>query len=164
MQFLTLAAALFSAAAVAAPTSDSQPLERRGCQVAYPSSIGFPINFDIKQDAGGANARENFVKWTGIPKGSYGCQMEVNFPAGYPVTNEGSSKVNIFSMKDGKEAGLFGTVTFASSPVAATKYVINSAQCDTLMSYKMKIASADQAGRAAFADTKSAGLSMTYNC
>jgi hypothetical protein len=165
MQYFTTAVALLSTSllASAAPTA-SAPLERRACSVAYPQSIGFPINYDIHQDAGGANKVPNAISFTNIPAGSYGCQLEANFPAGYPITSSGNAKVNIYTVSGANSGSLFGTVTFASSPVAPTKFVINSAKCEPLMSYRMEIASPDQAGRVAFADTKDAGLTITYNC
>ncbi|KAF2689300.1 hypothetical protein K458DRAFT_413597 [Lentithecium fluviatile CBS 122367] len=165
MQYFTTAVALLSTSLLtsAAPTA-SAPLDRRACSVAYPQAIGFPINFDIHQDAGGANKNYNALTFSNIPAGSYGCQLEANFPAGYPITSSGNSQVNIYSVSGDNGGSLFGTVTFASSPVAPTKFIINSAKCETLMTYRMEIASEDQAGRVAFADTKDAGLTMTYNC
>ncbi|KAH8730514.1 hypothetical protein GQ44DRAFT_445812 [Phaeosphaeriaceae sp. PMI808] len=164
MQYITLAAALLSSAVLtsAAPTTPST-LERRACQVAYPQSIGFPINYDIHQDAGGANSVSNALTFNNVPAGSYGCQLEVNFPAGYPITSSGSSAINIFATS-GSSTILFGTVTLQSSPVAPSKFVINSAQCSSSMTYRMEIASKTNAGRVAFADTKDAGFTMTYNC
>lgn len=164
MQYITIATALLSTSllASAAPTS-STSLERRACSVAYPQAIGFPINFDIHQDAGGANSVSNALTFSNIPAGSYGCQLEVNFPAGYPITSSGASAVNIFSYTGDSET-LFGTVTLQSSPVAPTKFVINSATCSALMTYKIEIASETEAGRVAFADTQDAGFTMTYNC
>lgn len=161
MQYLTVTAALLSLA-TAAPTSAL--LERRACSVAYPQSIGFPINYEIKQDANRANAVEPFVTFNNIPAGSYGCQLEVNFPAGYPIQSSGSTSVNVWAESGASKGSLFGTVTFTSSPVASTKYVINSAKCESLMSYKLAIASDTLPGRVAFADTKDAGITMTYNC
>ncbi|KAF1851783.1 uncharacterized protein K460DRAFT_325001 [Cucurbitaria berberidis CBS 394.84] len=163
--YFTLATALLSTSILvsAAPTTSSAPLERRACSVAYPRSIGFPINFDIHQDAGGVNSVPNALTFNNVPAGSYGCQLEVNFPAGYPITSSGASAVNIFATSGDSET-LFGTVTLQSSPVAPTKFIINSATCSTLMTYKIKIASETEAGRVAFADTKDAGFTMTYNC
>jgi hypothetical protein len=165
MQYLTTVVALLSSSLLvsAAPTT-AAPLDRRACSVAYPSAIGFPINFDIHQDAGGANKVTNALTFNNIPAGSYGCQLEANFPAGYPITSSGNSQVNIYSTSGDNNGKLFGTVTFASSPIAPTKFVINSAKCEPLMTYRMEIASQDQAGRVAFADTQAAGLTMTYNC
>lgn len=165
MQYLTAAVALLSTSLIAsaAPTAPS-PLERRACSVAYPQTSSFPINIDIHQDAGGKNKVSNSLTFNSIPAGSYGCQLEVNFPTGYPITRSGNSQVNVYTTSGSASGSLFGTVTFASSPVAPTKFVINSARCDTLMSYRLEIASPDQAGRVAFADTKDAGLTMTYNC
>jgi hypothetical protein len=164
MQYITVAVALLSTSFLASatpiiPTS----LERRACQVAYPRAIGFPINFDIHQDAGGLNSVPNALTFTNVPAGSYGCQLEVNFPAGYPITSSGASAVNIFSTL-GNSKTLFGTVTLQSSPAAATKVVVNSATCGTSMTYSIEIASKTEAGRVAFADTQAAGFTMTYNC
>jgi len=164
MQFITIATALFGTALLtsAAPTT-SAPLERRACSVAYPVSIGFPINYDIHQDAGKTNVRTNALSFSNIPAGAYGCQLEVNFPTAYPITKSGNSLLNVYSSVGGKQS-LFGTVALASSPVAPTKYVINSLTCTNLLSFTLAIASDDQAGRVAFADTKDAGFTVTYNC
>lgn len=161
---LTLATALFGSAllASAAPTS-SNPLSRRACQVAYPQSIGFPINYDIHQDAGGLNSVPNALTFTNVPAGSYGCQLEINFPPNYPITSSGSSALNIYATSGGSDT-LFGTVTLQSSPVAPTRFVVNSAVCSSSMSYRIEIASKTEAGRVAFADTKDAGFTMSYDC
>ncbi|KAH7075808.1 hypothetical protein BKA63DRAFT_307529 [Paraphoma chrysanthemicola] len=144
----------------AAPTT----LERRACSVAYPRSIGFPINFDIHQDAGGLNPVPNALAFDNIPAGAYGCQLEANFPAGYPITSSGSSQINVFATGGENGDVLFGTVTLQSSPVAPTKFVINSASCKSSLGFKLEIASETEAGRVAFADTKDAGFTVTYNC
>ncbi|KAH7116821.1 hypothetical protein B0J11DRAFT_101645 [Dendryphion nanum] len=161
MQYLAITAAFISIA-VAAPTS--APLERRACSVAYPRTIGFPINYVIKQDAGKTNSVEPVINFDNIPAGAYGCQLEVNFPAGYPIQSSGSTSVNVWSESGASKGSLFGTVTFTSSPVAPTKYVINSATCASLLSYRLSIASDTLPGSVAFADTKEAGITVTYNC
>jgi hypothetical protein len=55
-------------------------------------------------------------------------------------------------------------VTLKSSPSAATKIVVNSATCSTVMTYRIEIASETEAGRVAFADTQAAGFTMVYDC
>lgn len=164
MQYIAVASALMSSALLtnAAPTTPSL-LTRRACQVAYPQSIGFPINYNIHQDVGGANAVSNALTFSNVPAGSYGCQLEVNFPAGYPITSSGASAINIYSTSGGSQT-LFGTVMLQSSPVSPTRFVVNSAQCSPSMSYKLSIASQSEAGSVAFADTLDAGFTMTYNC
>lgn len=161
MQYAAVITA-FIGIVTAAPTS--APLERRACSVAYPRSIGFPINYEIKQDAGKTNVIEPIVYFDNIPAGSYGCQLEVNFPAGYPIQSSGSTAINVWSESGDSKGSLFGTVTFNSSPVAPTKYVVNSARCDAPLSYRLSIASDTLPGRVAFADTLDAGLTVTYNC
>lgn len=163
MQYLTPVLLLLGLAS-AAPTSPATPLERRACSVAYPSGIGFPINFDIRQDAGKTNVHDGYVHFTTVPEGSYGCQLEANFPAGYPITSSGASQVNVYWDSGAAKGSLFGTVTFASSPVAPTKFVINSAKCERYMGFRLSIAHESLPGRVAFADTKDAGLTISYNC
>ncbi|OCL05013.1 hypothetical protein AOQ84DRAFT_271826, partial [Glonium stellatum] len=119
--------------------------------------------YEIYQSAGATNKRDDFISFA-VPTGSYGCTLEVDFPANYPITSSGNSQVYVYAV-DGPSAGSqVGTVTFASSPVAATKYVINSFTCATTMTYRMSIGSTTDAGSVAFADTKDAGITMTYNC
>lgn len=160
MQFTTLATFLLtSALTTAAPTT----LSPRSCQVSYPASIGFPINYSIYQSANGANARTDAITFTNIPAGSYGCQFEVNFPANYPITSSGNSAINIIALEaDGSET-LFGTVTLKSGP-DATKIVVNSAVCATTMSYRAEIASETEAGSVSFAEIQGAGFTMVYDC
>ncbi|OCK82943.1 hypothetical protein K432DRAFT_379970 [Lepidopterella palustris CBS 459.81] len=166
MQYLTLASAILSSALLvsAAPTGSESNLTPRSCSTAYPESIGFPINYVISQDAGAVNKRDDAISFNNIPEGSYGCTLEVDFPAGYPITSSGNAQVYVFA-EDGPSAGSqVGTVNFASSPVAPFKYVINSFTCRPSMSFRMSIGSTTDAGSVAFADTKDAGITMKYNC
>jgi hypothetical protein len=160
MQYTTLATTLLGSALL---TSAAPTLVPRACQTAYPSSIGFPINYDIHQDANGANPRVDALTFSNIPAGSYGCQLEVDFPAGYPIASSGASAINIFALNEGT-VSLFGTVTLQSSADRATKVVINSAACKRTMGYEIRIASGTEAGRVAFADTLDAGFTMKYDC
>ncbi|KAF1997917.1 hypothetical protein P154DRAFT_524456 [Amniculicola lignicola CBS 123094] len=162
MQYFTIATILSSSLLAAA--APAPYLTQRACSIAYPESIGFPINYSISQEAGATNKHDNFVSFNSVPAGSYGCQLEVNFPAGYPITSSGASRVNVYTASGPNSGSLFGTVDFVSSPVARTKFVINSAQCAPTMSYRLSIASEELAGSVAFADTKEAGITMTYNC
>ncbi|KAF2257488.1 hypothetical protein CC78DRAFT_622578 [Lojkania enalia] len=94
-----------------------------------PPQLANPSN----ADAGGTIVHTNFVTFNNIPEGSYGCQLEMNFPAGRPIPNEGTGAINVYTVgPDGQDTGLFGTVICASSPVAPTKFVINSATCSAL--------------------------------
>ena len=165
MQFLTIASAILSSVllASAALTGTGSNLVPRACSTAYPQSIGFPINYDIHQDAGATNKRDDFVSFS-IPSGSYGCTLEVDFPANYPITSSGNSQVYVYAVGGPSAGSQVGTVTFASSPVADTKYVINSFTCASTMTYKLSIGSTTDAGSVAFADTRDAGITMTYDC
>jgi len=81
MQYFTATVALLSTSLLvsAAPTGS---LQQRSCSVAYPQNIGFPIHYDIRQDSHGANKVTDTITFSSIPAGAYGCQLEVNFPAG----------------------------------------------------------------------------------
>jgi hypothetical protein len=161
MQFLTIASALLSSALVAsaAPTSDFNILPR-SCSAAYPETIGFPINYVISQDAGATNKRDDNVAFS-VPAGSNSCSLEVNFPAGYPITSSGNSQVYVYAVDGPSPGSQVGTVTFKSDPNAATRIFINSFTCQTTMTYRMSIGET-AAGSVAFADTAEAGLTMTY--
>jgi len=138
----------------AIPTS-SPNMVPRACQIAYPESIGFPINYAISQDAGAINKVDNTVSFT-IPAGSYGCSLRADFPDSYAITSSGNSQVYVYDANNVQ----VGTVTFVS-PMSAT---INSFACQPQMTYRLSIGSASDAGSVAFADTLQAGLTMTYNC
>jgi len=149
---LTLLSSAFFASALPAA---SAPMVPRSCQVSYPNSIGFPINYAISQDAGAVNKVDDTVSFN-IPAGSYGCSLVANFPSGYPITSSGNSQVYVYDSNNNQ----VGTVTFVS-PMSAT---INSFACQPVMTYRLSIGSASDAGSVAFADTLAAGLTMTYNC
>jgi hypothetical protein len=148
MQYLTVATALLTSLALttAAPTS---------CSVAYPEALGFPINYSISQDAGATNKQDITVSFS-IPPDSNSCTLRADFPAGYPIESSGDSQVYVFDSNDSQ----VGAITF-SSPQSV---VINSFVCQPQMTYRMSIGSLEQAGAVAFADTQSAGLTMTYDC
>lgn len=159
MQYLTLAS-IFLTTALAAPTT-STPLTRRACSVAYPYG-NFPINYDVHQTTDGTPPRVDALQFTNIPAGAYGCQLNVAFPANYPITTSGNSAINILSSNGGSEV-LFGTVNLQTS-AAAQSFVVNSLQCEEVLVFTLEIASQSDAGRVAFADTPEAGFSISYNC
>ena len=156
MQYFTTAAALLASIALttAAPASSSH-LTRKSCSVVYPESIGFPINYDISQDAGATKKQDNDISFS-VPADSWGCTLHADFPAGYPIKSSGNSQVYVFDSNNNQ----VGTVVFGSPQ----SLVINSFICQPRMSYRMSIGSLEQAGSIAFADIKSAGLTMSYNC
>jgi hypothetical protein len=158
MQYLTIATALLSSFALtsaASSSSSSSHLTAKSCSVAYPESIGFPINYSISQDAGATNKQDNALSFS-IPSGSWGCTLRADFPAGYPIESTGDSQVYVFDSNNSQ----VGTITFASPQ----DQVINSFTCQPQMSYRLSIGSLEEAGSVAFADIQGAGLTMTYNC
>lgn len=93
MQYFTIVAALLGSISIitAAPASSSR-LAAKSCSVVYPESIGFPINYDISQDAGATNKQDKDISFS-VPAGSWGCTLRVDFPAGYPIASSGNSQV-----------------------------------------------------------------------
>ena len=156
MQYLTLTTLLLSTLGLttAAPASTSH-LTARSCQIQYPSSLGFPINYSISQSSGATNKQDATVSFL-IPPNSYGCTLRADFPANYPITSTGNSQVYVFDSNNSQ----VGTITFASPQ----SQVINSFTCQPEMQYRLSIGSLDQAGSVAFAETQGAGLTMTYDC
>jgi len=156
MQYITIATALLSSIALttAAPASTSH-LTAKSCSVSYPESIGFPINYSISQKAGATDKVDNIISFA-VPEGSYGCSIQADFPAGYPIESSGDSQVYFYDSNNSQ----VGTITFASPQ----SQVVVSTACQPQMQYRMSIGSLDEAGSVAFADIQGAGLTMTYNC
>ena len=164
MHFTTVASALLASALLTSASPSARLAQRQSsCQTAYPESIGFPINYSISQDAGGANKVSDTISFS-FPPNSYGCTLRYDFPAGYPITSSGNSQVYIFAESGPSVGSQVGTVAFVSDPNSATGGVINSFACESQMVFEMSIGSQTDAGSVSFADTASAGLTMTYDC
>ncbi|KAJ9641453.1 hypothetical protein H2199_005423 [Coniosporium tulheliwenetii] len=192
MHYLTIASFLLSTAlltsAAPTPTSDAD-LVPRACSTLYPDIArveqarpveSYLPGFIVAQDAGATNIKDAFAEFT-VPPSSYGCQLEVYFPAGYPINTWGANQVYVYSL-DGplsrSPRGIdvswaygapnivsqVGTVTFGSKPNEPTRVVINSFQCRPKMAFRFSIASENQAGYVEFVQSQAAGLRMTYNC
>ncbi|CAK7213904.1 hypothetical protein SBRCBS47491_001964 [Sporothrix bragantina] len=130
------------------------------------------------------------VGFTGVAAGSYGCQLSLTFPAGYPITSSlggvagGVPQLNVttvlrsnpgaiaypngftfnsFPSQLAPGQGLFGTV----SAQPGTTIVINSETCDTNLAFLVSIATwTGQSANVEFAEKKSplAGVYLTANC
>lgn len=131
-----------------------------------------------------------FVGFQGIAAGSYGCQLSITFPAGYPITSSVGSvagvspQLNVTTVLRSNPAaiaypngftfnsfpaqlapgqGLFGTVSAA----AGTTVVINSESCDSSLAFVFSIATwTGQSANVEFAEKKTplAGVYLTANC
>ncbi|MCJ1461619.1 hypothetical protein MMC07_000216 [Pseudocyphellaria aurata] len=165
------------------------------CTIKLPSSYqqirsskpgtAFPQNniFNVTQIIATKDYTDTLLRFSGIPSGSYGCQLAVSFTFEYPIYSSGSTLLNVYSLpvpiteKDTydtyfpnggrgipKGASLFGTTT-----ITGQKAVINSQVCKPSLGYLFEIASDTQDGSVLFADAGNnlsgiGGFYLTYNC
>ena len=187
---LVLAAALVGLGQ-AAPGASPAQLVPRACVTQYPTLISrvFEINPDqkavvgdiveiSKQVDGGSSKRyrrDVFVQFDNIPANSYGCQLESVFPAGAFISGTGNNLVNVFAVDRAatpndtwntspKPTFLFGSVTFESKPDQAVQRVINSATCQSTLTYRLSIAFDDAEVYFVEAPQLNQGLRLVHIC
>lgn len=158
------------------------------------NTAGSSGDFHVSQTVvnGGAPSGRifQFVGFQGIAPGSYGCQLALTFPAGYPITSSVGTTAgaapqlnvttvlrsnpgaiaypngftfNSFPAQLASGQGLFGTV----SATAGTTVVINSETCDSSLAFVFSIATwTGQSANVEFAEKASplAGAYLTANC
>ncbi|KAK9782821.1 hypothetical protein SCAR479_01164 [Seiridium cardinale] len=133
--------------------ASAAPSKRAPCLEQPPSSIGFPINYNISTTFSPAASFQ-------IPPNSAGpCTLVAKFPAGYPITSSGADLVNVRATNGNAPGSLVGTLRFQSAPNTATQTVINSFACQDVMAYQLEIADGGQ-GWVAFQEVQGAGLFM----
>lgn len=188
---------LIATTALAALTSASPTpanLAPRACTTQLPSSYQEIIqvrpteffsqnqNFYAYSDASTGNHIDTLVHFTGIPAGSYGCQLAVEFSGANNPTSSGATQLNVYNLLGAenditasssyaqyfpnggsgspKATALWGTVTLDGQ-----KHVINSAACTPSMSFLFEIASETQSGIVEWNNLAAGnGLYLTYNC
>jgi hypothetical protein len=179
------------ASAVPTGTADIVP---RACVTEYPSlhnyiqdfypNRSYPENlFSVYGNAGeGFKYRaDELVRFDNIPSGSYGCQLEVAFPAGQEISLIGKTRVNVYTVDRDATAtdtwqyspqpvSLFGTLDFEVDPNQPTKRVINSAVCKPSLTYRFSLESTTELGQVLYYPRQEgpgqpgAGLRITHNC
>jgi hypothetical protein len=183
---LSLTLTLLPTTILAAPT---EKVERATCTTIYPDyarvSQAQPVesylpSFIISQASGATAKNDMFIEFA-VPAGSYGCQLESYFPAGYPITASGRQDVYIYSTdrplsrsprgidvswaSSPAAVSQVGTTKFESNPTTPVKKVINSFTCQPKMTYRLSIGRDwTDAGSVKFAQGTAGGLRMTYNC
>jgi hypothetical protein len=195
MHFSTIATTFLNGAAFislvsAAPVADS--LAPRACAVEFPSTIvsldqknpysasGKTLKFRALSNAGGNGREAMEIQFTNIPANAYGCQLEIYLPAGTPVTNQGSSQINTYTLngditvadtwaKAPAKQYIFGTNNVYADPKQATKLVVNSLQCKPTLNFRVEIASQTEFGVLEFGQqnppsTQPVGFRLTHNC
>lgn len=138
----------------------------------------------MKHAAGGANADvDTLVRFTGIPPGSYGCQLAMSFTFEYEINSTGNALLNVYALpgtvkptdtyndyfpKGGRGSPVGGTL-FTTTTITGQRAVLNSEVCRPELSFLFEIASDSSAGSVAFRDagdnlTGIGGFYLTYNC
>ncbi|MCJ1461617.1 hypothetical protein MMC07_000214 [Pseudocyphellaria aurata] len=162
------------------------------CTIKLPSSYqqirsskpgaAFPQNsiFNATQIIATKDYTDTLLSFSGIPTGSYGCELTFNSTLGYPIISSGSTQLNVYALplpisaKDTydtyypnggrgppKGAYLFGTTTI----ITGQKAVIGSQACKPSLGYLIRIASDTKDGSVVFAAAGSiGGFYLTHNC
>jgi hypothetical protein len=180
------------ASAVPTGTVDLVP---RACVTEYPSLHNYIQDVHSNQsdtenffgvDYGfvveGVKSRsDELVRFDNISSGSYGCQLEVEFPAGQEIFLQGKTKVNVYTVdRDATETdtwqhspqpvSLFGTLDFDVDPNQPFKRVINSAVCKPSLTYRFSLESTTELGEVLYYPRQEGpgqpgvGLRITHNC
>lgn len=172
-----------------------ESVQVESCTIRLPTSYqqisqsspqkSFPQNniFKVSQANGGTDNINTLLRFSGIPPGSYGCQLAVSFTFEYPIESSGSTLLNVYALPNPisptdtyttyfpnggrgipKGASLFGSIT-----ITRQKVVINSQVCKPSLGYLFQIASDTKAGNVTFADAGNnlsgiGGFYLTYNC
>ena len=153
----------------------------------------FRVSQDVDMMGNIVDRVYQIVAFENIPAGSYGCQLAVTFPDGYPIYSTGTPTLNVSTFFNGWSSaiaypndwswssffpptsppfgdGLFGTVTLSPGQNA----VINSEGCPegggnlafvfSIASWETQPASVEFDEINSWDDTGLAGAYLTYNC
>ncbi|KAH0538690.1 hypothetical protein GP486_008760, partial [Trichoglossum hirsutum] len=181
MHYQSLASVIFAgllSSIVAAAPHGSPTIQARACATGYPSwisyidsstpTLSFPNSNLVSISLSSAAERDALVQFTGIPSGSYGCQFEAFFPAGFTVTNTGNAQVYVYSVdrqitatdtwnNAPNKVSQVGTANFLPSTSAPTKVVINSFVCAPSMSFRLRISQDSGSGSSSFTQANANG-------
>jgi hypothetical protein len=171
----------------ASPTDD---VETRACQTVYPSFIKpiYEVYPDFsapnhmitdrrfKVSGGGSDSRvDSLIMFSGIPSVTGPCQLEWEFPDGYPVNLLGRTQLYIYRTKRDatpldtwnkapkEEDGQWGTANLKPGG----KAVVNSRECRNLLTFRIEIARDGGPGSVDFIENtmfQFAGWKLTHSC
>lgn len=110
-----------------------------------------------------------------IPAGSYGCQLQLKWPAGAEPLDFGNPLIDVFAVDPPptrdfgwtdapQPKSLFGTVDLKSEPDRASVQVINSAVCQPTMAYRLTVSDKTKEAAVIIGKGSEMGLQMVYNC
>jgi len=188
---------LFAATALTALVSASPTpanLSPRACTTQLPTSYqeiiqvlptnSYPQNqnFYAYFDANTGYHVDTLVHFTGIPAGSYGCQLVVEFSGTNNPTSSGATQLNVYNLlgaenditptsnyqqyfPNGGSGAPNGTALWGTVTLDGQRHVINSAVCTPSMSFLFEIASETTSGVVEWNNLAAGnGFELTYNC
>ncbi|MCJ1423020.1 hypothetical protein MMC29_000901 [Sticta canariensis] len=197
MHFSTvLSLFLFSALINAQPlVPQDENVHDESCTIMLPSSYqqifrsspqtSFPQNhtFNVVQATGGKDNVDTLLRFSGIPPGSYGCQLAMSFAIEYPIHGIGSTQLNIYALPrpisptdtyatyypNGGRGTPKDSYLWATTTITGGRAVINSDSCRPDLGYLFQIASETKAGSVRFTDAGNnlsgiGGFYLTHNC
>ncbi|KAH7377259.1 hypothetical protein BKA66DRAFT_467784 [Pyrenochaeta sp. MPI-SDFR-AT-0127] len=182
--FVCASASLLSSTLALPTVPSALPLDRRACQVSYPTSMVESTPFHTAKTEWdfciSYDKQVRYANFNDIPSTARGaCQLEFIFPAGYDVANSQSRQINVWKTDRPIEEAdtwdtapeattLFGTVTLKSNPTEETRIVVNSGECASMKHFKFTIADNKEGGvvyRQQYPPTgPAAGMRIVHSC
>ncbi|KAF2222123.1 hypothetical protein BDZ85DRAFT_250969 [Elsinoe ampelina] len=185
MLFTTLTTLLATTSLVAAAPA-AAPLEKRACQIKYPTNLFSVIEASTQQNTGnngytftgqGAGKTNRYItelQFTNIPAGAYGCSVEYFFQKGWRVESTPDTRLDFFvpdrniSLADTwvnrpGRAYQVGTQIVRGSATEDVKLTAVTGACAETLNYIIEV-QGDKAGSVGFSQGNGNGLRLTYNC
>ncbi|KAH8719223.1 hypothetical protein GQ44DRAFT_730136 [Phaeosphaeriaceae sp. PMI808] len=153
---LYISASLMGSTLALPTTSSVSPLDRRSCQVSYPTkmidSTPYQNSVSSLEDfCVVSKTRVRYIEFSNIPSSARGaCQLEFIFPPSYSIGGPRSHQVNVWKTERSvaeadtwvsapKVTTLFGTVTLNSQPLQHTRLIVNSGECASMKNFKITL-------------------------
>lgn len=174
---------------------DHESVHVKSCTTKLPSSYqqitrsspktSFPQNniFNVTQTNGGKNNTDTLLRFSGIPPGSYGCQLSMSFTFDYPIYSSGSTLLNVYALPrpisasdtyatyfpNGDRGTPKDSFLWATTTITGQRATLNSEVCRSDLGYLFEITSLTADGGVTFADAGNnlsgiGGFYLTYNC
>lgn len=172
-------------------TALANPISKRTCAYEYLPKLwhisgitkqpAYPITTPMQVYRGNDGFIDTFVEFRNVPAGSYGCQFELDYKPGHPVTvttKQGRpEQIDVYAVTGpipenptwkemvGKIGGLVGTFNFPKGAELGSPktLVINSFQCSETMRFRLTM-NDWSLGEVSYEDSASYGLRMSHNC
>lgn len=153
MQFSTI---LLAGTSLLLTTALPTTLSPRACTIEQPT---------LSPDAGkfSVSVGKDTTAQFNVPAGSWGCQLEFFFPAGFNKLQLSghTQQVNVYTKNDQNQEFLFGTTTFTAGVVQQdTRIFVNSATCAPNLNYTFRLVG----DGSVFFEQGAAQLRLSHNC